>query len=96
VIPPDPDWLDSCCWRCGSLEVVTATGGRLLCSACRRELFTEPAMDAVALARHAYWESHALRCCWRCITGAVDPDDELGMCAVCRQEIGRFVEEGAA
>jgi hypothetical protein len=90
------DWLDSCCWRCGTADVAPEVGGRLLCAACRRELLAEPVLDALGLARHAYWESHALRCCWRCMTGAVDPDDEVGMCASCLEEIGRFVEEGAA
>jgi hypothetical protein len=27
---------------------------------------------------------------------AVDPDDEIGMCRSCREQIGRSVEEGAA
>jgi hypothetical protein len=68
----------------------------LLCRRCRHDLLAAPAVDAVGLARHAYWESHALRCCWRCMTGAVDPDDEIGMCTSCREEVARSVEEGAA
>jgi hypothetical protein len=68
----------------------------LLCRLCRQDLLAEPAVDAVGLARHAYWESHALRCCWRCMIGAVDPDDEIGMCSSCREEVAGSVEEGAA
>ena len=99
VIPPRasaPDWLDACCWGCGTHDVALEADDRLLCRACRDELVREPAVDVAGLARHAYWESHALRCCWRCMTRAVDPDDEVGMCGRCREEIGRAVEEGAA
>jgi len=90
------DWLDSRCWRCGAHEHAPQADGRLLCRACRKELLSEPPVDPLGLARHAYWESHALRCCWRCMTRAVDPDDEVGMCASCREQIGRHVGEGAA
>ena len=90
------DWLDSCCWGCGTREVVRAADGRLLCRTCREELLAEPTVDVLGLARHAYWESHALRCCWRCMTRAVDPDDEVGMCVSCREALGLFMEEGAA
>jgi hypothetical protein len=91
-----PDWLDSCCWSCGTQEVAPHADARLLCGACRRELLSEPVADPVGLARHAYWESHALGCCWRCLIRAVDPDDEIGMCSSCREQIVRSVEEGAA
>lgn len=90
------DWLDSCCWGCGAQEVTPEVDGRLLCRACRRELLSEAPVDPLGLARHAYWESHALRCCWRCMTRAVDPDDEVGMCPSCREQIGHSAEEGAA
>jgi hypothetical protein len=92
-----PDWLDACCWRCGTHEIARGSDdGRLLCRPCREELTRDPPIDVAGLARHAYWESHALRCCWRCMTRAVDPDDEVGMCATCREEMGTAVEEGAA
>lgn len=92
-----PDWLDACCWGCGTHDVtLEADDDRLLCRSCREELAKEPAVDVVDLARHAYWQSHALGCCWRCMTRAVDPDDEVGMCVVCREGIAEAVEEGAA
>jgi hypothetical protein len=90
------DWLDSSCWGCGTDEARVGTDGLLLCRLCRQDLLAEPVVDAAGLARHAYWESHALRCCWRCLTGAVDPDDEIGMCSSCREELTRSAEEGAA
>jgi hypothetical protein len=93
---PTTDWLDSCCWGCGTQEVDTAADGRLLCGACREEILSEPVADSIDLARHAYWGSHVLRCCWRCMTGAVDPDDEVGMCPSCRAEIRDGPAEGAA
>jgi hypothetical protein len=86
------DWLDSCCWACGSTQVAYATGDAVLCLPCREELLTEPVVDVVGLARHAYWESHALRCCWRCITRAVDQRDELGLCGSCREELGLLAD----
>jgi hypothetical protein len=92
-----PDWLDACCWGCGTHDVAQdADDDRLLCSSCREELAREPAIDVEDLARHAYWQSHALGCCWRCMTRAVEPDDEVGMCVGCREEIAKAVEEGAA
>jgi hypothetical protein len=30
------------------------------------------------------------------MTGAVDPDDDIGMCSSCREGLARSVEEGAA
>ncbi len=88
------DWLDTSCWSCGG-EEVTVTNGRLLCAPCRKDLFAEPSTDVRGLARHAYWESHALRCCWRCMTGAVDPHDDVGLCRSCLEQIGA-PEEGRA
>jgi len=99
VIPSDPsaaEWLDSFCWACGSTQVASATGDSVLCVPCRRELLSEPSIDVVGLARHAYWESHALLCCWRCMTAAVDPGDEVGLCPSCREAIDAPIEEGAA
>ena len=94
---PSPDWLDACCWRCGVPDVaLDADDDRSLCRSCREELAREPAIDVLVLARHAYWESHALRCCWRCMTRAVDPEDEVGMCGACREEIATAEKEGAA
>jgi hypothetical protein len=90
------DWLDSCCWACGTRRVATTLDGVVLCRPCRKELLAEPAVDALGVARLAYWESHALRCCWRCLAGAVDPDDEVGMCRSCREDLGAQVAEGAA
>jgi len=88
-----PDWLDSFCWRCGSQAVDPVADGRVLCGACRNDLDSESPTDPIGLARHAYWEAHALRCCWRCMVRAVDPEDELGICRACREQI---VGEGAA
>jgi hypothetical protein len=98
VIPPEraPDWLDSYCWACGTDRVSASTDGAVLCRRCRAQLLAEPVVDVPGLARHAYWETHALRCCWRCMTGAVDPDDEVGLCPSCREAIGSQIEEGAA
>jgi hypothetical protein len=90
------DWLDSSCWGCGTDETQVGTDGVSLCRTCRRDLLAEPVVDALGLARHAYWEAHALRCCWRCMDGAVDPADEVGLCSGCRQEIAPSMEEGAA
>lgn len=98
VIPPRtaaPDWLDACCWGCGTDDVaLEPDDDRVLCRSCRDELAREPAIDVTGLAQHAYWQSHALGCCWRCMIRAVDPDDEVGMCAGCREEIAEAVEEG--
>jgi hypothetical protein len=88
------DWLDACCWSCGTEEVTERADGRVLCVPCREELLAEPSADAVHVARHAYWESHALRCCWRCMHGAVDPDDEIGLCLSCREDVGGRYKRG--
>jgi hypothetical protein len=90
------DWLDSFCWGCGNDEATVGTDACLLCRRCRRALLAEPVVDVLGLAQHAYWESHALGCCWRCMRRSVDPDDEVGICCACRDEIMRSVEEGAA
>jgi len=75
---------------------MAGTDGLVLCRPCREDLLGEPAVDALGLARHAYWESHALGSCWRCMTRAVDPHDEIGICSSCREELARSVGEGAA
>jgi len=90
------DWLDAYCWGCGTEDVPHRPDGRVLCGPCREDLLSEPVADPLHLAQHAYWESHALRCCWRCMTRAVDPADEVGMCPSCRDQIGHANEEGAA
>lgn len=90
--PPVADWLDACCWSCGSEDVQLA-GGPLLCGPCRLELDSDPSPDPVHVARHAYWERHALGCCWRCMVGAVDPDDDVGLCRSCLGQMG-VPEEG--
>src|SRR5918996_451320 len=90
------EWLDSCCWSCGTEDVNHVADGRVLCRACREVLFAQPSADPVYVARHAYWERHALRCCWRCMTGAVDPDDDVGLCRSCLAKIGERKERRAA
>jgi hypothetical protein len=90
------DWLDDCCWGCGAEHVAAATDGWRVCADCRSELLSEPQVDPLHVARLAYWESHALRCCWRCMTRWVDPDDEVGMCASCREQLADAVRGGAA
>lgn len=88
------DWLDEYCWRCGSVDVASSPDGRVLCHACRRELFAAPSSpeSAVRIIRRLYWESHPLERCWRCLTRAVDAEDELGLCARCR--IGQAGRDG--
>jgi hypothetical protein len=86
VRPAGGDWLDACCWRCGSPEPVLDSLGRLLCPPCRVELSDErpaPAEDPLRVARSAYWDTHALERCWRCLTEGVDPLDEVGLCGSC-------------
>lgn len=100
VVIPRPlesgtDVLDSHCWRCGTDVSAVRADDVVLCRACRKVILAEPAVDAVTLARLAYWESHALRCCWRCMTRAVDPDDAVGMCQRCRERLVAAVGEGA-
>jgi hypothetical protein len=81
-----PDWLDACCWRCGSPEVSPRRDGRLLCEPCQRELVEGPASSETPfrIVRRLFWESHALERCWRCMDGPVDPEDDLGLCSRCR------------
>jgi hypothetical protein len=80
------DWLDEFCWRCGSEEVRPSHDGRILCHACRGELFgpPRPLENAVTVMHRLYWGSHPLERCWRCMTRSVDPKDELGLCSKCR------------
>ncbi len=63
--------------------------GRLLCAQCRADLL-EPADvdDGLRFTRRSYWESHSLVCCWRCLTEAVSPEDQLGLCPPCREQFG--------
>jgi hypothetical protein len=83
---PGADWLDEACWRCGSHDGTLDHAGRRLCGPCRTALSLSPADDAdpVHVSRRGYWETHALQCCWRCMAGAVRPDDEVGLCGSCR------------
>jgi hypothetical protein len=82
------DWLDEFCWQCGSEDVAPSRDGRLLCHTCRAEMFAPPSSpeSGVRVMHRLYWESHPLERCWRCLTRAVDPDDQLGMCPRCRAE----------
>jgi Zn finger protein HypA/HybF involved in hydrogenase expression len=80
------DALDAC-WACGSIEVESADDGRVLCSTCRSDLANEPAVDPMHLVRGSYWEAHVLVSCWRCLTGAVDAKDDVGLCPSCRRQL---------
>jgi hypothetical protein len=83
------DWLDEVCWRCGRPDAITDAAGRVLCSSCHADLTDMPddSADSLSVARHAYWESHVLQCCWRCMAGAVASDDEVGLCSSCRTHL---------
>jgi hypothetical protein len=84
------DWLDACCWRCGSGEGLHDAGGRLLCPPCQAELSeapTYPSVDPLRVGLGAYWEAHAMERCWRCLTGSVDPEDDVGLCRACRADL---------
>jgi hypothetical protein len=84
--PAGGDWLDACCWRCGSPEPLQDSLGRLLCPPCRAELSDDqpaPPDDPLRVVRSAYWDTHVLERCWRCLTEGVDPRDEVGLCAAC-------------
>src|SRR5436190_23754864 len=83
---PATEWLDACCWRCGTQEVAPRDDGRLLCQACQHELFEAPGSSETPFGaiRRMYWESHALERCWRCMDRRVDPEDDLGLCSRCR------------
>jgi len=84
------DWLDDHCWACGSAEVEAHDRDRVLCPPCRRMLSgPPPADDSVRAIHHLYWLTHPLERCWRCLTGTVDQDDELGLCPPCRRAQGR-------
>ena len=84
------DWLDACCWRCGTGEGLRDAGGPLLCPQCQAELSeTTPhsSDDPRRVGLGAYWEAHAMERCWRCLTGSVDPEDEIGLCRACRTDL---------
>ena len=87
LAPTPADWLDACCWGCGSENVALHPDGRLLCRTCRSQLLTDEAVDPLQFTRRAYWESHALEQCWRCMVVAVDHDDELGLCRSCFEHL---------
>jgi hypothetical protein len=90
---PAHDWLDTGCWRCGSNDAIPDGEGRLLCGSCRDDLFGVPPMvPGEFTSERVYWQSHMLECCWRCMGNPVDPADELGLCADCREQ---FTEESA-
>jgi hypothetical protein len=84
----DPeDWLDACCWRCGASDPAEDSLGRLLCRPCIGALADQGStlpVDPLGVVRGAYWDAHVLECCWRCLTGSVDPTDDVGLCAGCR------------
>jgi hypothetical protein len=79
------DWLDACCWRCGTAEPVEDSLGRLLCRPCLVELSDAASTpeDPLRVVRGAYWDAHALERCWRCLTESVDPNDDIGLCGAC-------------
>jgi len=81
------DALDTC-WGCGSLSADGTADGRGLCSTCRSNIADEPDVDPLQLVRGSYWEAHVLVSCWRCMTGAVAPEDDVGLCAPCRGQLG--------
>ena len=83
------EWVDQHCWRCGSEDPVPASGGRLLCGPCLAAMLTpEPPNGRAAITRLG-WESHPLERCWRCMTRAVDPEEDLGLCVRCRNGLRR-------
>src|SRR5437867_3919783 len=52
-----PDWLDDHCWACGSEDVESRAGDRVLCSPCRSELFDPPpADDSMGVIHQLYWQ----------------------------------------
>lgn len=84
--PGGGDWLDACCWRCGSTEPRRDPFGRMLCPPCGAELSDERStvpQDPLHVVRDAYWNAHVLERCWRCLTESVDPRDEVGLCRSC-------------
>lgn len=84
VIQQSPDCLDSACWRCGSTEVVHEVGRPLVCGNCRHAL-SQPIEDGFEVFRRLFWQFHVLERCWLCLTAAIDPEDDLGLCARCRR-----------
>lgn len=94
--PAPSDWLDICCWGCGADDFLQDSGGRLLCRTCVDRLLApeDDDTDALAVSFGAYWGSHPLERCWRCMREAVDPDHEVGLCPGCRRHLGRPVAGG--
>jgi hypothetical protein len=91
------DWLDACCWRCGTGEGLHDVVGRLLCTPCQGELSEappDPSDDPLRVGRGAYWEAHALEWCWRCLTGSVDAQDDIGLCRACRADLSAASASG--
>lgn len=84
MIQQSLDWLDSACWRCGSTEVVHEEGRPLLCGNCRHAL-SQPIENGFEAFRRLSWQFHVLERCWLCLTAAIDPEDDLGLCARCRR-----------
>ena len=78
------DWLDACCWRCGAAEASPDALGRILCPPCWSALSEPEAAssddDPLRVVRGAYWDAHALERCWRCLTGSVEAEDDVGLC----------------
>jgi hypothetical protein len=84
--PGGGDWLDACCWRCGSIRPRRDSVGRMLCPPCRAALSedrTTDSGDPLRVVRDAYWNTHALELCWRCLTEGVDTHDDVGLCPSC-------------
>ena len=80
------DWLDACCWRCGTAEAMPDALGRKLCTPCSSELSELDAAsndDPLRVVRGAYWDAHALERCWRCLTESVEVEDDVGLCRTC-------------
>jgi hypothetical protein len=93
----DGDWLDASCWGCGTDQAYLDGDGRLLCPLCRVELSGAPPAasdDPLRVAQGAYWEAHATERCWRCLTGSVDPDDQIGLCRACRVDLSAKASGG--
>lgn len=66
--------------------------GRQLCHPCRNIVIgatsetMSPSMMARAFSR-IHWESEAMGRCWHCTGAGVDPDDDLGLCPGCKEEL---------
>jgi hypothetical protein len=92
------DWLDACCWRCGSAEAAPDSLGRRLCPPCLADLSdarATPPDDPLRVVRGAYWDAHVLERCWRCLTEHVDPDDDVGLCPGCLASLSVADASGA-